>query len=155
MGRQNMTDSKWPALVSLFPKVSGRRQTVWGGMKTHFGEQFWYANITPDIDDLEVIENAKKIVDACYPQRKSTFFGGHYYCFCTREYLLNLILFHYVDHGYFPEGNVCIVDQWLWQVDAYRLGGNWVKSKIWRWNRRQETFQSGEWIKIPALADLS
>ena len=143
-----------PIVFSLFPKIKGRRQTAWGGMKTYYGEQVWYANISPDIDDLEVIADAKKIVDSCYPQKTSTFFGGHYYCFCTREYLLNLILSHYVDHGIFPEGHICIVEQWLWRVDAYRLATGWVRSKFWRWLRRNETFQPGEWIKIPPLSEV-
>ena len=38
--------------------------------------EHWYANICPDIDDLSVIEDAKTIVDVCYPQTNSTFFGG-------------------------------------------------------------------------------
>jgi hypothetical protein len=141
-------------VISLFPKIKGRRQTEWGGIKTFYGEQIWYANISPEIDDPDVIEDAKRIVDICYPQKKSTFFGGHYYCFCTREYLLNLILFHFADHGVFPEGHVCIVDQWLWRTDAYRLATGWVKGKFWRWHKRSESFQPGEWVKIPPLTEL-
>jgi hypothetical protein len=155
LSKQNTLNVQLPEVVSLFPKVNDRRQTPWGGMNTIFGKQIWYANIPADIDDLEVIANAKKIIDACYPQKKSTFFGGHYYCFCTREYLLNLILFHYASHGHFPVGQVCIVDRWLWDVDAYRVATGWVKSKIWRWIKRNETFKPGDWIKIPALADLN
>jgi hypothetical protein len=60
--------------MALFPKHDGRRQTPWGSMTTCDGDPIWYANITPDIDDLSVIEDAKTIVDACYPQQKSTFF---------------------------------------------------------------------------------
>ena len=155
MSKQSTLNVQLPDVASLFPKVNDRRQTQWGSMKTIFGEQIWYANISADIDDLEVIENAKKIIDACYPQKRSTFFGGHYYSFCTREYLLNLILFHYASHDNFPVGHVCIVDRWLWDVDAYRLAKGRVKSKIWRWIKRSETFRPGDWIKIPALADLS
>ncbi len=54
--------------MSLFPKRDGRRQTPWGGITTYFGKQIWYANITPDIDDVAVIEDAKMIVDACVNQ---------------------------------------------------------------------------------------
>ena len=93
-------------------------------MTTCCGDPIWYANITPDIDDLSVIEDAKTIVDACYPQQKSTFFGGHYYCFLTREYLLNLLLFYHDAHKCFPVGQICIVDKWLWSCDAYRATKN-------------------------------
>ena len=140
--------------MTAFLSTEGRRQTAWGTYKTFTGEKHWCANISPDIDDLEVIEDAKKIIDACYPQTNRTFFGGHHYSFCTREYLLNLILFYYVDHGKFPVGHVCIVDQWLWDVSAYRLAERLVKSKIWRWIHRHESFSPGDWIKIPALADI-
>ena len=54
--------------MSLFPKRDGRRQTPWGRITTYFGEQIWYANITPDIDDVAVIEDAEMIVDACVNQ---------------------------------------------------------------------------------------
>ena len=64
MSKQNTLNAQLPNVVSLFPKVNDRRQTPWGSMKTIFGEQIWYANISADIDDLEVIENAKKIIDA-------------------------------------------------------------------------------------------
>lgn len=46
----------------LFPKRDDRRHTPWSGIKTYFGEQIWYANITPEIDD------AKRVVDACVNQ---------------------------------------------------------------------------------------
>ena len=53
-----------------------------------------------DIQDEAVIEQAKKIVDRCSPQRYGPN-GTHAYSFLQREYLLNLLLFHYVDHGFF------------------------------------------------------
>lgn len=40
-------------------------------MKTYYGEQVWYANISPDIDDLEVIADAKKIVDSAIRKRQA------------------------------------------------------------------------------------
>ena len=140
--------------MSLFPKRDGRRQTPWGGITTYFGEQIWYANITPDIDDVAVIEDAKMIVDACYPQQKSTFFGGHYYCFVTREYLLNLLLFYYSDHSRFPVGHLCIVDKWLWTCDFYRAAKDWFANRFWRFLPRQDSFAGGQWIIIPALGDI-
>ena len=140
--------------MGLFPQKAGKRQTHWGNSHQIFGGDPWYANISADIDDLEVIENAKRIVDACCPQKMSTFFGGHYYSFQTREYLLNLLLFYYADHNEFPVGNVCIVERWLWEIDFYRQVKGWVKSKIWRFLPREETFQAGEWIRIPALSEL-
>jgi hypothetical protein len=140
--------------MALFPKNSERRQTQWGNSHPILGGDLWYANISADIDDLEVIENAKKIVDACCPQKKSTYFGGHYYSFQTREYLLNLLLFYYADHNEFPIGNVCIVDKWLWNIDIYRQAKGWVRSKIWRFLPREQSFQSGEWIRIPDLREI-
>jgi hypothetical protein len=140
--------------MGLFPQNAGKRQSHWGNSHQIFGGDPWYANISADIDDLTVIENAKRIVDACCPQKMSTFFGGHYYSFQTREYLLNLLLFYYADHNEFPVGNVCIVERWLWEIDFYRQVKGWVKSKIWRFLPREENFQAGEWIRIPALSEL-
>ena len=42
-------------VISLFPKIKGRRQTKWGGIKTFYSEQIWYANISPDIEDHDSI----------------------------------------------------------------------------------------------------
>ena len=139
----------------LFSKQDGRRQTPWGVKKTSFGDEFWYANITPDIDDLLVIENAKTIVDACYPQQKNTFFGGHYYCFLTREYLLNLLLFYYDVHKCFPVGQICIVDKWLWKSEAYRAATGWFTSRFWKFLPRQESFNAGQWINLPSLDEAT
>jgi len=139
----------------LFSKQDGRRQTPWGVKKTSFGDEIWYANITPDIDDLLVIENAKTIVDACYPQQKNTFFGGHYYCFLTREYLLNLLLFYHDDHKCFPVGQICIVDKWLWRSDAYRSATGWFTSRFWKFLPRQESFSAGQWINLPSLDEAT
>ena len=139
--------------MALFPKQDGRRQTPWGSMTTCYGDPIWYANITPDIDDLSVIEDAKTIVDACYPQQKSTFFGGHYYCFLTREYLLNLLLFYHDAHKCFPVGQICIVDKWLWSCDAYRATKGWFRSRFWRFLPRQDSFTGGQWINLPSLDD--
>jgi hypothetical protein len=61
--------AKLEIFMALFPKQDGRRQTLWGGTRSEIhGPDHWYANICPDIDDLTVIEDAKTIVDACYPQ---------------------------------------------------------------------------------------
>lgn len=140
--------------MALFPRLEDRRQTQWGRSHLCYGGDPWFANITADIDDLQVIEDAKRIVDACCPQRTSTFFGGHYYSFVTREYLLNLLLFHYCDHSEFPVGSICIVDKWVWRVDSYRQAKGWITSKFWRFLPREKSFQPGEWIRIPALSEL-
>lgn len=140
--------------MSLFPKHDVRRQTQWGGSHSATNSyESWYANICPEIDDLSVIDDAKTIVDACYPQTKSTYFGGHYYSFSTREYLLNLLLFYYADHKRFPVGQICIVDKWVWDVEAYRTVNRWVTATFWRFLPRQKFFRSGHWINIPSIED--
>ena len=139
--------------MSLFPKRSGRRQTKWGGQKTLYGYDVWYADISPFIEDLEVIANAKILVDAFYPQNMKTFFGGHYYCFITREYLLNLLLYYYESKKCFPVGNICIVDNWVWRVDAYPTIEGSMISRFWKFLKRRDSFNPGHWMTIPALED--
>jgi len=139
--------------MSLFPKVSGRRQTQWGGRKGLTGFEVWYANIEPFIDDLEVIENAKIIVDAFYPQKKYCNFGGHYYCFITREYLLNLLLFYFESKKCFPVGNLCIVDKWVWRVDTYPTVRGSIIGRFWQFLKRSDSFIDGHWMTIPTLEE--
>ena len=146
--------AKLEIFMALFPKQDGRRQTLWGGTSSEIhGPEHWYANICPDIDDLCVVEDAKAIVDACYPQTNRTYFGGHYYSFSTREYLLNLLLFYFVSNKRFPVGQICIVDKWVWDVEAYRTVNGWVTGTFWRFLPRQKFFRSGHWINIPSLDD--
>jgi hypothetical protein len=137
--------------MDLRVKGTGR-QTPWAcGPKG----DIWYANVHAEIDDEIVIENAKRIVDRVIPQKKSTFFGGHYYSFVTREYLLNLLLFYYRDHGLFPTGAVCIVNQWVWDGFMYKSLGRWVTGWAWRFvTRRAELHQPGFWIQIPSLVTV-
>jgi len=98
--------------MTIFSATPHRRQTAWqcGTRNTN-----WYAYIDAPIEDLTIIEDAKTIVDACRPQKHGPF-GATFYSFLTREYLLNILLFHYADHGAFPEGSLCIVDEWVWKT---------------------------------------
>jgi len=128
-----------------------RRQTPWSC--GHKGK-IWYANVHADVYDVGVIENAKRLVDVAMPQKLNTFFGGHFYSFVTREYLLNLLLFYYKDHGKFPEGSVCVVDKWAWDGMAYQRGGVWCRNWIWRFMSRDDFTSPGYWISIPSLQSV-
>ena len=130
---------------------TGDQQTPWAC--GHKGS-VWYADVHADIDDELVISNAKRIVDKVLPQRLSTFFGGHYYSFMTREYLLNLLLFFYQDHGLFPSGHVCIVDRWVWGGMRHRKQGKWLTNWAWRFMGRADTTVPGYWIYIPSLLSV-
>ena len=137
--------------MALFPKQDGKRQTPWACGRN--GE-IWYATLTPEIDNLTVIENAKRIVDVAMPQRLSTQHGGHYYSFVAREQLLNVLLFHYKSNGVFPTGSICIVDKRHWDsVTVKHLGRsfNWL---IWKPRDRPAEYLPVTWIKIPSLADV-
>ena len=65
--------AKLEIFMALFPKQDSRRQTPWACGRN--GE-IWYATLTPEVDNLTVIENAKRIVDVAMPQRLSTQYGG-------------------------------------------------------------------------------
>jgi hypothetical protein len=133
-------------------RVPGNRQTPWACGPNG---AIWYANLHTDIEDQIVIENAKRIVDKALPQKQSTFFGGHYYSFLTREYLLSLLLFHFQEHGLFPTGSVCIVDQWAWDSRPFRHKGKWFTSWTWRFGiRRSELKSPGYWVQIPSLLSV-
>ena len=137
--------------MALFPKQDGKRQTPWACGRN--GE-IWYATLTPEIDNLTVIENAKRIVDVAMPQRLSTQHGGHYYSFVAREQLLNVLLFHYISNSVFPTGSICIVDKREWDsVTVKHLGRsfNWL---IWKPRDRPTEYLPVTWIKIPSLADV-
>ncbi len=89
------------------------------------------------------------------PQRRSTFFGGHYYSFVTREYLLNLLLFYYRDHGLFPTGAICIVNQWVWDGLLHKYHGKWLPGWAWRFvTRRADLHDPGYWVHIPSLLSV-
>ena len=42
--------------MALFPKQDGRRRTQLGGKTRCYGDEIWYANITPDIDVIKFLE---------------------------------------------------------------------------------------------------
>jgi len=118
--------------------------------------EIWYAHVHADVYDEIVIENAKRIVDIAVPQKRSTFFGGHYYSFVTREYLLNLLLFYHQDYGVFPTGSVCIVNQWVWSGIAFKRQGKWFSGWFWRFGtHRDELREPGYWVLIPSLEEIS
>ena len=107
--------------MSFFNRDLVCTQTTWG---SYGGNQTWVANIDADIQDQKVIEQAKLIVDYCSPQRYGPH-GTHAYSFLKREYVLNLLLFHYADYGFFPSGYICITDEWLYSTSIKTTGGTW------------------------------
>lgn len=133
--------------MSFFNRDAKRVQTTWG---KNVSDQTWIANIDADIQDAEVIEQAKTIVDHCSPQRYGPH-GTHAYSFLKREYLLNLILFHYVDHGSFPSGQICITDEWLYEAPIKTTGNTWFSFKL---RKKGRHYQAGWWIKIPAIDEI-
>ncbi len=133
--------------MNFFTGYKSRKQTEWG--KTWDGKS-WFANIDAPIDDEAVIEDAKWIVDHCAPQRYGPY-GTHAYSFLKREYLLNLLLFHYADHGFFPFGHICITDEWLYQSPIKTTGSTWYSFKCRKAGRN---YQAGWWIKIPSLEQI-
>lgn len=133
--------------MTFFTKDPKRIQTTWGVIG---GNKNFLAYIDADIQDEAVIEQAKKIVDQCSPQRYGPN-GTHAYSFLQREYLLNLILFHYVDHGFFPSGHICITDEWLYQSSIKTTGSRWFSFKC---RTKGRNYQAGWWIKIPSLAEV-
>jgi hypothetical protein len=137
--------------MNLHVKGTGR-QTPWAcGPKG----TIWWANVHAEVDDEIVIDNAKRIVDGATPQKQSTFFGGQYYSFVTREYLLNLLLFYYRDHGLFPTGAVCIVNQWVWDGFMHKSHAKWIPGWAWRFvTRRAELHQPGFWVQIPSILSI-
>jgi hypothetical protein len=134
--------------MTFYTKDAKRTQTTWG---PHGPEKTWHAYIDADIQDQVVIEQAKQIVDGCSPQRYGPH-GAQAYSFLKREYLLNLILFHYVDHGFFPSGHICITDEWLYS-DSLTTDS---KSRWYSFRPRKKgrNYFAGWWIKIPSLAEI-
>ena len=138
--------------MDLRVKGTGR-QTPWAC--GHKGD-IWYANVHAEIEDEIAIDSAKRIVDRVMPQKRSTFFGGHYYSFVTREYLLNLLLFYYKSNGLFPTGAVCIVDEWVWNGFFWKEQGKWWPvGWFWRFKtRRADLHKPGWWVQIPSLLSV-
>ncbi len=134
--------------MNFFTRDKTRQQTEWGKIGD---QQTWFAYIDAPLTDPIIIEQAKTIVDHCAPQRYGPH-GTHAYSFLKREYLLNLLLFHYVDHGFFPAGHICITDDWLYEKPVKTTGGNWFSFKSRKLGRR---YQAGWWIKIPSLDEIA
>jgi hypothetical protein len=133
-------------------RLSGVRQTPWACGP---GGDIWYACVHANIEDEAVIDTAKRLVDRAIPQKQSTFVGGHYYSFVTREYLLNLLLFHFQEHGLFPSGSVCIVNQWVWDGLLYKRQGKWLSGWAWRFvTKRSELKEPGYWVQIPSVSSV-
>ncbi len=140
--------AKLENVMAFYDQVPEQRQTPWGC--GHKGA-IWYACVHPDIDDEIVIENAKRIVDKALPQRLSTFFGGHYYSFITREYLLNLLLFYYADHARFPVGPVCVISNSEWDGMFRSRKNRWINWMVWKYRVRPENSADANWYYIPSL----
>jgi len=135
--------------MNFFARDNARQQSEWG--KTALGHT-WFVYIDAPITDPIIIEEGKAIVDHCSPQRYGPN-SDHGYSFLKREYLLNLLLFHYADHGFFPSGHICITDDWLYG-DPIRLegGGSWF---VFKFRKAGRNYQAGWWIKIPSLAEIT
>jgi hypothetical protein len=117
--------------------------------------EIYCACIHSDVSDVAVIEVAKKIVDVAAPQKHSTAHGGHYYSFVTREYLFNLLLFHYQEHGFFPSGSICIVEKWLWEGHRVKQEKSWLTYWSWKGDRsRYASDPPAYWIRIPSVESL-
>ena len=128
--------------MSFLEPDPSQNQTEW-----KFGTWTFYANIPEEIKDLNIIENAKSIVDFAIPQRFGPH-GTHYYSFVTREYVLNLILYFYKEHKRFPHGDICIVDHWYWK-SFYSGGGRVFQSR-----KKGRNYTQGDWIYLPSLREV-
>ena len=127
--------------MSFLEPDAGQNQTEW-----KFGTWTFYANIPEEIKDLKIVENAKSIVDFAIPQRFGPH-GTHFYSFVTREYVLNLILYFYIEHKRFPHGDICIVDRWYWK--SFYSGGLVFQSR-----KKGRNYSAGYWIYLPTLREV-
>ena len=109
----------------------------------------WEAKVFADVES-STISLAKIIVDSCSPQRYGPHGAGGY-SFLKREYLLNLLLFHYQDYGYFPSGHICITDEWLYEKPIAIGASKWF---LFRTRSKGRNYQPGWWIKIPSLGEI-
>lgn len=134
--------------MSLESRDLTKHQTPW---PCGHGGAVWWANVHTEERDEAVLQVAKWQVDQALPQKLNTYFGGHYYSFVTREYLLNLILFYREAHGQFPQGAVCIVERWAWQGEAFNRAGRWVVGWFWRFMRREDFKSPGFWVHLPSV----
>ena len=132
--------------MSYSKESDGLRRTYWGPALIPKNLKFWEARVLIEIDDENVINHAKKLVDHCIPQKWSTFHGTHYFSFVTREFLLNLLLQRFQQTGAFPVGTVCVVDEWWWR--------NVPGSSMWSFafnRKRGRDYPIAKWIEIPRL----
>ncbi len=133
-------------------RLSGVRQTPWACGP---GGDNWYACVHAEIEDEVVIDTAKRLVDRATPQRLSTFHGGHYYSFVTREHLLNLLLYHYQSYGLFPTGSICVVEEWLWECQTVKTESGWSSWLSWKGkNNRSKPKPPAYWIQIPSVQSV-
>lgn len=128
--------------MSITKRDKTRNQTKW---------KSFYANIPEGIHDKGVIEDAKSIVDYALPQRSGPA-GTHYYSFLTREYVLNLILFFYERFKRFPEGDICVVDQYYWRSPPY-LNKTGINT-FFRERKKGRNYDPGYWVKLPSIKEV-
>lgn len=129
--------------MSLY-KQEGVRQTHWAPSEERDPERdFWYANLSVDVTDLQAIEQAKTIVNAIEPQMLSTKYGTHYYSFIRREFLLNMLLHFWHDHQRFPSGWVC----WADEMPMTAIGNSgW---SMFRPRKRGREYPKPRWLQVP------
>jgi hypothetical protein len=129
--------------MTLFKKYE---KVFWGSSPSGYS---WEARVFADVGS-SAIEEAKTIVDHCSPQKYGPH-GTHGYSFLKREYLLNLLLFHYQDYGFFPSGHICITDEWLYEKP---ISIGWSKWFSFRPRAKGRNYLPGWWIKIPSIKEL-
>ena len=122
------------------------QKVVWN---TSPGGHVWEAKVFANVDS-STINLAKTIVDFCSPQQYGPHGTGGY-SFLKREYLLNLLLFHFQDYGFFPSGHICITDEWLYEKPMAIGGSRWFP---FRTRSKGRSYQPGWWIKIPSLEEI-
>jgi hypothetical protein len=131
-------------MMGTFRKKSGVNQTYWGppdGTKP----ADWFADIPAEARDEEVIEKAKLLVDACCPQNWSTRYGAFYYSFLKREFLLNQLLYAWLEMGFFPSGPMCIVDEAMMRPSE-ATGGRGFSGR-----KKGRTYDRPQWLYIPSI----
>jgi len=111
------------------------------------GKPFW-AVIDSSVRAKVTINAAIHLVDAVMPQRYGPY-GGSYHSFIRREFLLNLLLFHYERFGFFPSGRIHIVQDALQRRMPRALWWVWLTFK-----QEPRRYGPGEWIDLPRLINI-
>ena len=111
------------------------------------GKPFW-AVVDSSVRAKVTLNAAVRLVDLVMPQVYRPY-GGTYYSFIRREFLLNLLLFHYERFGYFPSGRVHIVHEALQRRLPRALWWLWLTFK-----EEPRRYGPGEWIDLPRLVDI-